>query len=392
MPLSRLSGWRARSVPLTPLRTDRPRLVLAGVGHAHLAVLEAIRRGGIPPCELIVCTGEARHAYSGMVPGWLAGVYGDDEVTLDVATLVRRAGGTLYASNVASLVPSRRTLVLADGREVRYDTCSIAVGSLPSGRDLPGVVEYSASVKPWAALCALAARLDRLRSTGGHVCVVGGGLAGVEVALAIRARLQGADVRVRLLTADARLAPDRDARVAAQLAVACRRHDVDVTYESVVSAVAPGLVRMRDASRAHEVPADVVVWLAGAGAPVWLRTSGLPVDDRGFLQVDDALRSRGDPRVHAAGDTASLPGPGGAPKAGVYAVRMGPALVASLRHALGGDGPGRFRPQRHFLALVNLGDGRALASWRGLVAGGRWAMRWKDAIDRSFLARYRGDD
>ncbi|MBK8059487.1 MAG: hypothetical protein IPK33_17000 [Gemmatimonadetes bacterium] len=74
-------------------------------------------------------------------------------------------------------------------------------------------------------------------------------------------------------------------------------------------------------------------------------------------------------------------------------MRMGPRLVLALAHALGdGARPDAYRPQQRFLALANAGDGTALASWGGLVAQGRWAMRWKDWLDRRFMRRFAPPD
>ncbi|MBK6306752.1 MAG: hypothetical protein IPF47_13935 [Gemmatimonadetes bacterium] len=91
-----------------------------------------------PACDLVVCTGEARHVYSGMVPGWLSGQYTIDELSIDVAAAVRAAGGTLVPAHVTAIDPRARTLTLADGTTVPYDVCSIAVGSQVRGRPSPG--------------------------------------------------------------------------------------------------------------------------------------------------------------------------------------------------------------------------------------------------------------
>ena len=48
--------------------------------------------------------------------------------------------------------------------------------------------------------------------------------------------------------------------------------------------------------------------------------------------------------------------------AGVHAVREGPALDANLRAHLTGGRLGAHRPQRDFLSLIDLGDGRALGA------------------------------
>jgi NADH dehydrogenase FAD-containing subunit len=138
----------------------------------------------------------------------------------------------------------------------------------------------------------------------------------------------------------------------------------------------------------ERLAADEVVWVTGAVALPFLRESGLPVDDRGFLLVDRALRSVGDPRVLAAGDCATLVDRPELAKAGVYAVREAPVLWRSLAAALGGGEPPRYEPQSSFLALVNTGDGRALLRWGRLVAHGRWAWWLKDWIDRRFMRRY----
>jgi NADH dehydrogenase FAD-containing subunit len=96
--------------------------------------------------------------------------------------------------------------------------------------------------------------------------------------------------------------------------------------------------------------------------------------------------------VFATGDCARWPG-AGLPKAGVHAVRMGPVLAHNLRAALQAPpGAGGFRthqPQRHFLALLATGDGHAIASRGPFGAEGAWAWRWKDHIDRRFLATFR---
>jgi NADH dehydrogenase FAD-containing subunit len=97
------------------------------------------------------------------------------------------------------------------------------------------------------------------------------------------------------------------------------------------------------------------------------------------------------PQVFATGDCASWPGHA-LPKAGVHAVRMGPVLAGNLRAALLGPADAgvlkAHRPQRHFLALLATGDGRAIASRGPFGAEGAWAWRWKDRIDRRFLRQF----
>jgi len=123
-----------------------------------------------------------------------------------------------------------------------------------------------------------------------------------------------------------------------------------------------------------------------AAAPSWLATTGLPLDERGFLAIDDTLRSTGDDRVFAAGDAATMLDHR-RPKAGVFAVRQGPALAANLRAAMTGQEIKPFATGARYLALISAGRRTAVGFWNGFSWQGEWAWKWKDRIDRKFMQR-----
>jgi NADH dehydrogenase FAD-containing subunit len=223
------------------------------------------------------------------------------------------------------------------------------------------------------------------------VTVVGAGLAGLEMALAARARLAldgcaAGDVSITVLGAEHELVPERGPRLARQLMRACEQQQVAVRLGVLVTRVHGDMLELDDGTR---VASDCTVWATGASAPSWIAASGLPVDDRGFLLVDAHLRSPAAAHVLAAGDCATPMSWPDTPKAGVYAVRMGPVLARTLAAVVRNTPPPvPYHPQRQFLALVNTGDGRAIASYGSAVASGGWAMWWKDRLDRAFMARF----
>ena len=112
------------------------------------------------------------------------------------------------------------------------------------------------------------------------------------------------------------------------------------------------------------------------------------LDERGFVRVRDTLQVEGHDALFAVGDCASLASAPWVPKAGVYAVRQGPVLTENLRLALSREPLRRYRPQRDFLALLNVGERRALGAKWGAAFGGARAWRLKDAIDRRFMRRF----
>ena len=414
------------------------RLVLAGVGHANLEVLRRFSSRGLAGVDLTVISPGPLHLYSGMVPGYLRGTYRVEEIAVEVASLVRGAGGRLLLGRAVGLDPGRRLVKVvedadenasssadpsvgegAEIREVPYDLVAFAVGS-----DAVGAAAASArgggavlSCKPIGRAIELRRRLDFLAGEGqppATVAVVGGGAAGVEIALAAAGRLgisaagrlgtmaagrlgtQAAGHRVLLLEAGPATLSDRSPRLRRRAEQVLQRHGVELrTGSKVVEVNAPGeapapprraVLRL---SGGEEISCNLVVWVTAATGWPLFREAGLPLDNRGFLLVDDALRSVADPRVFAAGDCATLAASPGTAKAGVYAVREGPILAHALRAAVAGEQPPRYRPQRGFLVILNTGDGRALLSYKGIVSYSHWAFRLKDRIDRGFVAKYR---
>ena len=148
--------------------------------------------------------------------------------------------------------------------------------------------------------------------------------------------------------------------------------------------VAPGVITIDDGKT---IELDEILWVTAAGAPPWLRQSGLDVDEDGFIQVHDTLQSTSHADVFAAGDIATVvkyP----RQKAGVFAVRQGPPLNKNLRRILVGRPARPFKPQRDFLALISTGEKYAVASKWGFSAQGRWVWKWKDWIDQRFMRKF----
>jgi selenide,water dikinase len=353
-------------------------VVLAGGGAAHLVALRHLARHPLPPgVQLTLVVPEAEQPYSGMVPGVMAGRLSRDAARIDLASLARAAGARLVLGEACGLDRAARLLRLAKGMPpLRYDLLSLAIGAAPAL--VPGAAEYTLPLKPlgrlldaWEALVA---------DPPAELLVVGGGAAGVEVALATRARL-GARPRIALLApagplprlaAGARRAAER-ALAAASIAV--------LTGEAV--AVEPGLLRLADG---RSLPFGTALWAAGAIAPAWLAETGLDLAAGGWLATGATLQSTNDPAVFVAGDAgAVLPYP--RPRNGVYAVRQGVPLAENLRRVLAGQAPRAFRPQRWHLALLLAGD-RAIAAKGPFGLTGRWALRLKDRIDHDWVASF----
>lgn len=366
------------------------RLVLVGGGHAHVEVLRRFAARPEPEVELVLVSPADDTPYSGMLPGLVAGHYTFRDCHIDLRVLCVTAHARFVRTCVTGIDPQRRALSLASGAAMTYDVVSLDVGSTPPLSAIPGATTTGTPVKPvdaflatWSGLVAQpATRPDR-------IAVVGAGAGGVEIALAIEHRFRqvpgAAPCRMSIVGESPVLLPGHPSGVRNRLAAILEVRGIEVRLGVRVAAATAAGLEIEGGSR---VPADWLVWATGAAAPAWLAGSGLALDARGFVQVDDCLRSPSHPDVFAAGDVATMHGTP-RPKSGVFAVRQGPPLAENLRLALQGRAPQPFVPQSRALSLISTGGRHAVASWGRIAFAGDWVWQWKDLIDRRFMSRYR---
>ncbi|MCU0906465.1 MAG: selenide, water dikinase SelD, partial [Rhodobacteraceae bacterium] len=361
-------------------------LVLLGGGHTHALVLRAWAMRPLPGARLTLVNPGPTAPYTGMLPGLVEGLYARDDLDIDLVRLARAAGARLILDRACGPDLAARTVRLEKGMPVPFDLLSIDVGVTSALPDVPG----AGLVVPAKPLDAFADRwagfLDAAVAGGpADAAVIGGGVAGVELAVSMaRALARAAPGRATVaLIARGALLGGLPAGVQTRMRDALRQAGVTVHDHATVTAVTADAVL----TEAGPVPSRFTVGAAGARPHDWLAATGLPQRD-GYLTVDAFLRSTGDPGVYAAGDCADFAARP-LPKAGVHAVRQAPVLLHNLRAELTGAMRRPYRPQRDFLKLISTGDRGAIGTKWGLSAQGTWVWRWKDAIDRRFMDRFR---
>ncbi len=358
--------------------------VLAGGGHTHALVLRMWAMRPPPGLRVTLINPGPTAPYSGMLPGLIAGHYAREDLTIDLDRLCRMAGARLIAGAVEGVDLAARTVAVAGRPPVAFDTLSLDIGITSAMPDLPGFAAHAVPAKPLGALAerwqAFVAAAAAGRASA-EVAVIGGGAAGMELALAAAHRL-GRGARVSVIERGAAVLPGLGPAARRRILAAARRLGVSVLTGSDPAAVTEAGVLLADG---REVPAAFVIGAAGARPQAWLAGTGLALTD-GFVRVGPTLQAS-DPGVFAAGDCAHLDH-APRPKAGVFAVRAAPVLAHNLAAAAQGGPLRRFRPQRDYLRLLALGGRAAVADRSGLAAAGAWAWAWKDRIDRRFMRRF----
>lgn len=368
-----------------PLTRD---LVLIGGGHSHALVLLKWGMQPLPGTRVTVINPGPTAPYSGMLPGHIAGHYSREALEIDLVRLARFAGARVILGRAVGLDADARTITMQDGRQIAYDVASIDVGITSELPNLPGFKQHAIGAKPLDTYAETWATYIEAARRDGHaepVAVIGGGVAGVELSMAMAHALRAATGRadVTLIeTGETILGADPTPRP--KLKSALEENGVNILTQTTISEITADGPRMQSG---EIIPAGLTIGVTGALPQPWLQDTGLPLH-QGFVIVDPTLRVQGHTDLFAVGDCAHL-AHDPRPKAGVYAVRAAPVLYENLRAALTGHDMRPFNPQKDYLKLISLGRKSALAEKWGRVWQGPWLWRIKNRIDQNFMNMFR---
>jgi selenide,water dikinase len=353
-------------------------LVLLGGGHTHALVLRKWAMNPLPGVQVTLVNPGVKAPYTGMLPGFVAGHYQRQDLDIDLVRLARAAGARLIVDRAIGLDPGKQTVQLADRPDIAFDILSIDIGI--SSR-IPNSDRPSSNIIPAKPLGPFAdawdALIDRIsqENRAAKISVIGAGVAGVELALAMAYRLRSLELpaaRIELIEATSQPMRELNGGARRNLNAALAREGIALITDASIDKIDPD--------------SDFIVSTAGASPHAWLADTSLALED-GFIRVDKHLQSLNKPGIFAAGDCAHLTH-APRPKAGVFAVRQAPVLFDNLRTALSTGKYRAYHPQQAYLKLISKGDQSALTDKWGIGLSGKWVWKWKDQIDRAFMTQF----
>lgn len=362
-------------------------LVLVGGGHAHLTVLlnlaHYVERGH----RVTVIMPSSYQYYSGMGPGMLSGMYRPQDVRFNIRKMVQDRGGAFLEDKVTGINPGGRILVLQSGQETPYDVVSFNTGSeVPLQPYLSAPRQNVRPVKP--VLNLLQGRQHLLKLLGEKelkLLVVGGGPAGVEMTANLWRLVQDNKGKAKItLIGGRRVLGGLPEKVHDLVLKSFSRRGIEVVEGCHLKEVGDTEIRLSDG---RSVPFDFTFLALGVKPSSLFAGSGLPTGEDGGLLVNFQLQSVAHPQVFGGGDCISLAGNPLA-KVGVYAVRQNPILYHNLLAALEGTEMQTFIPQKDYMLIFNMGDGRGILWKKNFMWQGRLAFFLKDYIDRKFMQKF----
>jgi NADH dehydrogenase len=341
--------------------------------------------------------------YTPLLPGAAAGTLEPRHVVIPLREELSRVN--IRLGRVTGADPALRELRYdtADGRTetIRYDQLVVALGSVSRVLDIPGLAEHGLGFKTISEAIALrnralsnleiAEQLDTAEERRPYLTFVfvGAGYAGVEGIAELqdyigaviqrypRCRLDG--TRFILVEALDQIMPEIPPQLAEWTVSELRGRGIEVRTGTRLDAIDDSTATL---STGEVLSTKTVCWTAGVKPPAVIRELGLPLTPQGRIEVDPAMRVRGQDNVWAIGDNAAVPDPAAkgkrpSPPTAQHALRQGKLVADNVAAALG---RGRVRPFKYKTkgVFVDLGRNQAVANMMGIKLSGFpawWAAR-----------------
>ena len=263
--------------------------------------------------------------YTPLLPEAAAGTIEPRHVTVPLRTMAPHAD--LLLGSAVAIDPERRAVQVeseAGSFTVEYEDLVVALGAVTRIPNVPGLREHALGVKDVADAIRLRNQVLRQIELADAdpdsaerrltFLFAGAGFAGVETiaelqelaAFALRRhpRLAGVEPRWLLVDPAERILGQTPEGLAHFAERTLTNRGIEILGGTALASVDGGGAVLSDGRR---VDSDTVVWTAGVAANPLVAKLGLPVDDRGRVQVDETLQVVGMPGVWSLGDCAAVP-------------------------------------------------------------------------------------
>ena len=379
-----------------------PRILVVGGGYVGMyTALRLLRRLRSGEATVTVVDPRSYMTYQPFLPEAAGGAVSARHVVVPLRRVLR--GAEVVTGRVTGIDHAARTATVAplEGQPypLGYDVLVSAVGAVSRTLPVPGLAEWATGFRTVEEAIQLRNRvlecLDIAESTRDEdvrrrnltVVVVGGGFAGVEALAELEDMARYAtryypsidpgDLRFVLVEAAAAILPEVGPEMGVWTLEQLRRRGIDVRLETRLESTVGGHVVLSDGT---ELDAETVVWTAGVRAHPVLAATDLPLDERGRVRTDAAMRVVGLADAWAAGDAAAVPdltGEAGATCApnAQHAVRQSKVLADNVVATLRGR-PVREYRHKYVGSVAGLGLYHGVANVYGVKVRGlpAWFM------------------
>ncbi len=303
-------------------REARGGTVVVGGGFAGSYVARCLGKRGAT-----IVSPENSMLFTPLLPEAASGTLEPRHVVVPLRMMCPHAELVLGTATTLDFERSRVQVETLEGLvNVHYRDLVVAIGSISRALPIPGLADHALGFKGLADAIHLRNHvLQRLEAADAApnethrereltFVFVGAGYAGVEAlaelsdlvrdALRYYPALKVAPQRWVLVDAAPKILPEIPARLGDYAAEQLTKRGVEIHVGTTLESVEPHAAHLSNGDR---ILTHTVVWTAGVRANPTVSRFGLPLDERGRVRVDEALRVEGQAHVWALGDNARVP-------------------------------------------------------------------------------------
>jgi len=362
-----------------PITND---LVLIGGGHSHLSVLMKLSKKPLNGNRITLITNEIDTPYSGMIPGYIEGIYSWRDSHIDLYRLCLKLNVRFIHAEVERVSAHEKEIYFKDRPKIKFDVLSINTGIQSNNREIKGAAKYCLPVKPISKLTNnFLNKITNFKS----IAFIGGGAGSVELALAIKKRFLNInqDIKITIITGKRGLLSTFPQKTKLTSLKTLEKFKIDIIEYKRVLEVKPKQIILSDKSL---LKIDKAILSTNSMTPKWLAKSDILLTKDNYILVNKSFQTNYK-YVFASGDVIDFNNQN-LKKAGVFAVRSGKPLAINIKQFILGKKLVEYKFNKNYLALIGTSKRSAIATKYNLTFNSRFFFYLKKYIDQNFIKTF----
>lgn len=359
------------------MRRTSLKILLIGSGHAHLEVINGLTKSETEKHQFILVSPFSETYYSGLIPRLLTGEIEPQDLTILSADYAKSKGLLFIQDSLASVDQIQKNVTLKSGQILTYDILSINIGGTPIV--IPTEAPFQTiNLRPFDQFLPRWKEVQKICSKclNPTFVVIGGGSAAVEIATALRIRLnknQAFKSEIHLITQSSRLCVNYKEKISKAIHKNLVEMKIQVHFDEKVDLIHSKYILLKNNA---QLKFDLVFVVTST------KPSNLLND-----QSDSTLRIS--PFVFAVGDAIQMKNEPQLPRSGVIAIQQGRHLLESLRRILNGQKPLSFKIKSKQINILISKENSARLIWGPLHFEGALALKIKNWIDQNYIKKFK---
>ena len=352
--------------------------------------------GSLKNARITLINPNIEHLYSSMIPGLISKRYNFEESSIDLVKFTLNANCRFFKDTLIEIEPTKKSILCEQRGRIEFDILSLNTGSdtkiIPGSKNstflnLKPFHSFVSNFESWIASLDLGKKHLRIG-------VVGGGIASIEIILAVKKRLE---TKLTHITNHPKLDIfflTKEESPFSSLNTQLKKHCLKVISENNITVVSGFLASKIDTNyvldrNGNSFYLDLGIIATGPSPQPWADISGLSLCKNGYVRIKDNLTCEQYENIFVTGDAASLSKHPDLPKSGLTAVRQGQVLVRNIQKKLNQEPLVSYKPQFLRLSLIGTTNDNAIATYGQLAFRGSIFWHLKNFIDLNFIKKFK---